>query len=65
MIDVTVQDTGKQKSSARIVGWAGKTNATHKILRTQTPRKVMIVGRSDSPIPRSAAKNTPLGTYKI
>ena len=41
----------------------GNTNATHRILRTQTPKKVISVGRSDSPIPRSVAKNRPLGTY--
>ena len=65
MTDVTVQETGKQNSRTRMEEARGNTNATHRILRTHTPKKVISVGRRDSPNPRSAAKNTPLGTYKI
>lgn len=62
---VTLHDTGKQNNSTLIVGKAGNTNATQRILSTQTPKKVISVGLRESPIPRSVAKNTPFGMYKI
>ena len=46
MTAVTLHDTGKQNSSALIVGNCGKTKSTHRIRSTHTPMNVISAGRN-------------------